>query len=54
VKQKPLLGAKLRKVQADLESFAFQTNDQSAKEMYYNQSKELQNLIQKINPFLKE
>lgn len=54
VKQKPLLAAQLRKTQADLEGFAIQTNDQNAKQMYYNQSIELQNLIDNINPYLKE
>ncbi|WP_373894765.1 DUF421 domain-containing protein [Virgibacillus sp. CBA3643] len=54
MKQKPLLAAQLRKMQADLEGFAIQTNDQNAKQMYYNQSKELQDLIDNINPFLKE
>ncbi|MGP4108741.1 DUF421 domain-containing protein [Virgibacillus sp. L01] len=54
VKQRPLLAAQLRKTQADLEGFAIQTNDHNAKQMYYNQSVELQNLIDKINPYLKE
>ena len=54
VKQRPLLAAQLRKMQADLEGFAIQTNDQNAKKMYYNQSKELQDLIDEINPLLKE
>lgn len=54
IKQKPLLAASLRKIQANLESFALETNDKAAKQMYYNQSKELQGLIQKINPYLKE
>ncbi|MFD1361037.1 DUF421 domain-containing protein [Lentibacillus salinarum] len=54
VKQKPLLSAQLRKIQADLEGFAIQTNDQAAKQMYYNQSKEIQDLINHINPYLKE
>lgn len=53
VKQKPLLAAQLRKMQADLEGFAIQTNDPNAKQMYYNQSKELQDLIDKMNPLLK-
>jgi uncharacterized membrane protein YcaP (DUF421 family) len=53
-KQKPLLAAKLRKMQADLEGFAIQTNDPNAKQMYYNQSIELQDLINKINPYLRE
>lgn len=54
IKQKPLLAAQLRKIQANLESFAIETNDKAAKRMYYNQSKELQHLIQQINPYLKE
>lgn len=54
IKQKPLLAAQLRKIQANLEGFALETNDKAAKQMYYNQSKELQNLIQQINPYLKE
>ena len=53
VKQRPLLAAKLRKVQADLETFALQTNDQNAKNLYFEQSQELTDLIQKMNPYLK-
>src|SRR5690625_2846516 len=53
VKQKPLLATQLRKMQADLEGFAIQTNDPNAKQMYYNQSRELQDLIDKINPLLR-
>ncbi|TCT19976.1 uncharacterized membrane protein YcaP (DUF421 family) [Melghiribacillus thermohalophilus] len=54
VPQKPLLAAQLRKVQADLEMFALQTNDQNAKQMYYNQSKELDKVIQMVNPYMKQ
>ncbi|WP_099158223.1 DUF421 domain-containing protein [Virgibacillus ndiopensis] len=54
MKQKPLLAAQLRKIQADLEGFAIQTEDPNAKKMYYNQSKELQDLIDKIHPLLRE
>lgn len=53
VKQKPLLAAQLRKIQADLEGYAIQTNDHHAKNMYYAQSKEVQRLIDKIHPYLK-
>ena len=53
IKQKPLLAAQLRKIQGDIEGFALQTDDQIAKQMYYNQSKELQDLINKVNPYLK-
>ena len=41
-------------MQADLESFALQTNDEVAKQMYYKQSKELQDLIGKVNPYLRD
>lgn len=54
VQQKPLLAAQLRKVQADLENFAIQTNDENAKKIFYDQSMELQEIINKTNPFLKE
>jgi uncharacterized membrane protein YcaP (DUF421 family) len=53
-KRKPDIAAKLRRVQADIESIASQTKDKNAKKMYFNQSKELENMINKINPYLKE
>ncbi|WP_010281972.1 DUF421 domain-containing protein [Bacillus timonensis] len=53
VKQKPMLAAKLRKLQADLENYSLETNDPNARQMYYNQSKELQQMIEIINPYLK-
>jgi uncharacterized membrane protein YcaP (DUF421 family) len=52
--QKPVLAAKLRTIQADLERLALQTKDKNAKQMYYKQSQELQDVIQKINPYMKE
>ncbi|WP_071394663.1 DUF421 domain-containing protein [Bacillus tuaregi] len=51
-KQKPQLAASLRRVQADIESLATKAKDRNAKQMYYNQSMELQNVIKKINPYL--
>ncbi|MFD2759610.1 DUF1657 domain-containing protein [Lentibacillus juripiscarius] len=54
VKLKTLLSAQLRKVQADMESFAIQADDRAVKQMYYNQSKELQKFINTINPYLTE
>lgn len=54
VKQKPNLATKLRRVQADIESIASQIKDKNAKKMYFNQSIELENIIKKINPYLKE
>jgi uncharacterized membrane protein YcaP (DUF421 family) len=53
-KRKPDIAAKLRRVQADIESIASQTKDKNAQKMYFNQSKELENMINKINPYLKE
>ncbi|WP_102026347.1 DUF421 domain-containing protein [Salirhabdus sp. Marseille-P4669] len=50
---KPLLAAQLRKIQADLEGFALQTKDKEAKQLYYEQSKQLQDLINTLNPLLK-
>ena len=44
-KQKPNLAVQLRKVQADIESMASQTKDHNAKNMYFTQSKELENMI---------
>ena len=54
VKQKPNLTVKLRRVQADIESIASQTKDKNAKKMYFYQSKELENIIKKLNPYLQE
>ncbi|HZG71447.1 MAG TPA: DUF421 domain-containing protein [Chondromyces sp.] len=52
--QKPNLAAKLRRVQAEIEGIASQTKDENAKKMYFNQSKELEKTIKKINLYLKE
>ncbi|ASK63535.1 DUF421 domain-containing protein [Virgibacillus phasianinus] len=53
VKQKPLLAASLKKVQADLESFSQQTNNPEAKKMYSQQAANLQTTIESILPYLK-
>jgi len=53
VKQRPLMAATLKKLQADLESFALQTQNPAAKEMYTNQAKSLQEVIDNISPYLK-
>jgi uncharacterized membrane protein YcaP (DUF421 family) len=50
--QKQKMAVQLRKVQADLENLAIQTNDHNAKQMYFNQSKELQKVIKQVNPYL--
>lgn len=51
--EKPLLLATIKKCQADLEVFALQTNNQSAKEMFQKNSKKLQDALNKVTPFLK-
>ncbi|MFS0822037.1 DUF421 domain-containing protein [Bacillus sp. 1P02SD] len=50
--EKPLLLATIKKCQADLELFALQTNNQSAKEMYQKNSEKLQDALNKVTPFL--
>ncbi|WP_461200806.1 DUF421 domain-containing protein [Anoxybacillus sp. TBDG-1] len=50
--QKQLLLASMKKAEADFELFALQTNDTEAKQMYEQQAKQMQQLIQKLQPFL--
>ncbi|WP_047986030.1 DUF421 domain-containing protein [Ornithinibacillus californiensis] len=52
-KQRPLIASTLKKLQADFESFALQTENQSAKQMYTEQAKNLKGIIDNINPYLK-
>ncbi|WP_274598978.1 DUF1657 domain-containing protein [Anoxybacillus flavithermus] len=49
---KQLLLASMKKAEADFELFALQTNDDDAKQMYEQQAKQMQQLIQKLQPFL--
>jgi uncharacterized membrane protein YcaP (DUF421 family) len=49
---RPLLLATLKKAQADLEIFSFETNDKNTKEMYKKNAKLLQEAIDKISPYL--
>lgn len=50
--ERPLLMATIKKVQADLESFALQTNCQQAKNMYTNAAKDMENVMKRLKPFL--
>jgi len=50
--QRPLLMATLKKVQADLEIFALQTNCEKSKAMYKKNAKIIQQIIDKLNPYL--
>ena len=52
--EKPLLFATLKKCQADLELFALGTENSEAKKMYTENSKKLQEAIDKVTYLLKE
>ena len=51
-KEKPNLAIKLRKIQVELEQTAFKKKDNNAKKMYFSQSKEMEQIIKKLNPYL--
>ncbi len=53
VKEKPLQAASLKKIQADLENFALETKNPEAKVLYTTCSQQLQDLIEKVGPYLK-
>lgn len=50
--QRPLLLASLKKIQADLEIFSLETEDEQAKTMYKNNAKLVQEEIDKLTPYL--
>ena len=52
-KERPLVGATLKKIQADLESFSLQTDNPEAKKLYAEQAAHLQKTIDEILPYLK-
>jgi len=54
VPDKPMVAAKLKKLQADLESFALETKNQGAKANYERMSEQLKELIRDAHPFLAE
>ncbi|MCL6633747.1 MAG: DUF421 domain-containing protein [Alicyclobacillus herbarius] len=54
VKAKPLVLANLKKIQADLEMFALQTQNEEAKQQYAEMAKTLQETIDKLTPHLRE
>lgn len=53
VDERPLQGAILKKIQADLESFSLQTDNPEAKKLYAEQAANLQKTIDSILPYLK-
>lgn len=50
--EKPQLYALLKKCEADLELFSLSTQNEQAKKMYGQCSEQLQNLLQKLKPFV--
>jgi uncharacterized membrane protein YcaP (DUF421 family) len=51
--QKPLLLAAIKKVQADFELFALQTEDAEARQMYGKNAEKLAEILNKVEPLLK-
>ncbi|HBW33888.1 DUF421 domain-containing protein [Desulfosporosinus sp. BICA1-9] len=51
-KVKELLYANLQKVQADLSTFSLQTENKNAKSMYLKNSQKIENLLDKLRPYL--
>ncbi|MCL6443976.1 MAG: DUF421 domain-containing protein [Alicyclobacillus sp.] len=53
VPARPLLAASLKKIQADLETFALQTDNPQAKRMFADSAEQLKSLLGRVGPFLK-
>jgi len=53
VQERPLIGATLKKIQADLENFSLQTENPEAKKLYEKQAEDLQKTIDSVLPYLK-
>ncbi|KON88513.1 membrane protein [Sporosarcina globispora] len=51
--QRPLLMAMIKKCAADLEVFSLQTDSKSAQQMYEKNTQKLNQIIQKLTPYLK-
>ncbi|OQP15722.1 DUF421 domain-containing protein [Geobacillus zalihae] len=51
--EKKLLLAAMKKVQADLELYALQTNSEEAKALYERNAAKMAELVQKVEPFLR-
>jgi len=52
-KEKPLVAAKLKKLQADLENFALETENPDARKLYAEQAEKLQKIVYMTRPYLK-
>ncbi|GGJ67807.1 DUF421 domain-containing protein [Virgibacillus salexigens] len=53
INERSLLGTSLKKIQADLESFALETENPQAKKMYEEQANNLKKLLNSVLPYLK-
>ncbi|MFC3039827.1 DUF421 domain-containing protein [Virgibacillus xinjiangensis] len=53
VNERSLLAASLKKIQADLESYALQTENHQAKAMYANQAEKLQRVLDEVEGYMK-
>ncbi|MBX5436210.1 MAG: DUF421 domain-containing protein [Alicyclobacillaceae bacterium] len=54
IREKPLLAATLKKIQADLELFALETNNEGAKRAFADMANKLQSLLEQVGPVLRE
>lgn len=54
VKQRAILLASLKKMEADLTTFSLETKNKKAKMMYQNEAKKLNELIKQLTPYLRE
>ncbi|MGG6310348.1 DUF421 domain-containing protein [Paenibacillus macerans] len=54
VYQKLLIKATMEKVYADLQTFSLETNNSDAKQMYKEQADKLQEVLENLQPYLKE
>lgn len=53
IQERPLLLASLKRIQADLESFALQTENQEAKQMYTDSAEQMEQLIYSMQSYLR-
>jgi uncharacterized membrane protein YcaP (DUF421 family) len=54
IQKKMLLAATLKKLQADLEQFALETQNEAAKQSYERMARDLKQLLHEATPYLKE
>lgn len=52
--EKPMVAAKIKGIQADLESFGLQTENQEAKALYADMARAMQDIVDRVSPYLRE